>query len=108
MTGPKSTLSIPAGASRSRSRDTDRPGLSRNSTTASAARYLPQGAEGLLPEGTISEEGLDLLQNFTHTGHVHEETLVEEPPTPSAAEAIELGRKEMNARPWYRRPSPWW
>ena len=105
MAGPSSTLRLPAGAARSRSRDIDRPGLSRSS---SAARYLPQGAEGLLPEGTISEEGLDLLQNFTHTGHVHEETLVEEPPTPSAAEAIELDRKEMNARPWYRRPSPWW
>ena len=75
--------------------------------------YLPQDPGALvLPEGDLSEETVALLNNFVHHGHPKplasgdsEETLAADGDDDDFEEE-EL--KAMQAKPWYRRPSPWW
>ena len=99
-------------------RSRSRPRSSRNSSVHSVP-YLPQGGEELLlSDGGLSEETVELLQDFVNP-HQHdkrrdaEETLVGESSLsggadlPSDDEELE-DWEALKSRPWYKRPAPWW
>ena len=81
--------------------DHSRPSASR--ATTSSNPYLPQPESLVLPEGAISEEAAELLNEFVH-GHGTEPTLA------SSADPAGSDQIDKNARkPWWKRPSPlWW
>ena len=108
-------------------RSRSRPRSSRNSSVNSVP-YLPLGPEALIfPEGPVSEEAVELLQDFVHP---YRRGLGRER---STGEAV-VGRQEQDGReaqagspegqgssnndgeededlkqrPWYKRASPWW
>lgn len=116
---PPPSSATPKSQSQSRSR----PRGSRHTSTNSVP-YLPQGPEALLfPEGSVSEEAVELLHEFVHPSHNRgrdkrradtEDTVVaEEDETPSEFDDEEDGEDEdgwdaLKKRPWYKRPSPAW
>ncbi|KAF9444748.1 MFS general substrate transporter [Macrolepiota fuliginosa MF-IS2] len=83
--------------SRSRSRV-----QSSGRATPTGRTYVGQAEELILPEGPISEQTAELLQEFVHP-HMVEDTLADEQ---SSEEEEELSK--VRSLPWWKRPSPWW
>jgi hypothetical protein len=96
----------------SKSVSRSRPLLSRRATSQRSVPYLPNGPADLaLPAGVVGEEAADLLHDFIHPGHhAHEaeETLVDGDSEPEEDDFDTRERAGMMARPWWRRPAPWW
>jgi hypothetical protein len=105
------STSRPPWSAKSSSASRTRPHLSRRATSQHSVPYLPNGpADLILPSGAVGEESADLLHDFIHPSHHQgEETLVEgdEPEEPED-EVDARERARMAAKPWWRRPSPWW
>ncbi|EJD02383.1 MFS general substrate transporter [Fomitiporia mediterranea MF3/22] len=123
-------MSLSRPQSREHSRPGSRPRNSRHASTHTVP-YLPQDPEALLlPEGSVTEETVELLHEFVHPhSHRHDKrradtdaTIVAETipvdseqeefgETPSENDEDDIEGEDWDAlkkRPWYRRPSPLW
>jgi hypothetical protein len=79
------------------------PSRSRSHRTQLSATYLPNEPEDLaLSAGVVGEEVADILNHSgPHRLHEVEETRVDQ-----SEEVVDM--RERAARPWWKRPAPWW
>lgn len=85
--------------------DHSRPSASRATTSSNPVPYLPQPESLVLPEGAVSEQAAELLNEFVH-GHGAEPILASsaDPTGNSVGDQID----KNDRRPWWKRPSPLW
>lgn len=68
-------------------------------------QYVGRAEEPILPEGLVSEQTAELLEDIVHPHHhdqATEDTLAEE------EWSDEDERAKMKTLPWWKRPTPWW
>src|ERR1700733_14273922 len=83
----------------------------RNSHNPSVASvpYLPQVESLFIPDGAVSEEATEFLQEFVHPRLNPEDTLIDEEQGPNNDDTDADGERKARAnRPWWKRPSPLW
>ena len=91
-----------------RSRDTSSNSRSRVRASRDAS---PAGPESLfLPDGPVTEEGVELLEEFVHPHHHESEETevigVDEDLLDQAARIEQIEKR--NKSPWWKKPSVWW
>jgi hypothetical protein len=85
-----------------------RPRNSHNSPVASVP-YLPQVESLFIPDGAVSEEATELLQEFVHPRLNPEDTLIDEEQGPNNDDTDADGERKARANlSWWKRPSPLW
>lgn len=107
--GARSSLDPHAGPARVTSRSSSRVKHSRAASVEAAFHYAASPENFVLPEGQVSEETVEGLQELIHPHHETEETLLGE--EEEEEEENMDHRKLLEERkklPWYKRPSPWW
>ncbi|KAH8106787.1 MFS general substrate transporter [Cristinia sonorae] len=85
----------------------------RNSRSSSIDAYHYSGTPSnlVIPDGQVTEETVELLQELVHPLHESEETLTgtEEPESdPEDVHNFQKLAEERSKLPWHKRPSPWW
>jgi hypothetical protein len=105
-------MSLTPSGAKSKSVSRTRPLLSRRATSQHSMPYLPNGpAEFVVPSATVGEETADLLHDFVHPSHHQSEHTLVDDDTPADEQEDDVDMRErarMSAKPWWRRPTPWW
>lgn len=75
---------------------------------SSSVPYVPQAESLILPDGAVGEEAAELLNEFVHPNHHHDEGTIIGLEDDDGNSDDNLTDKKAGKLPWWKKPSPWW